>query len=66
MTCNIPGKLKTTNKMLYTLILAIVVITIIAVFNNKYVSVLAIIVGAILWYDRTIIDTILRTVKLKE
>lgn len=66
MTCNIPGKLKTTNKMLYTLILAIVVITIMAVFNNKYVSVLALIVGAILWYDRTLIDTILRAVKLKE
>lgn len=66
MTCNIPGKLKTTNKMLYTLILAIVVIAIIAVFNNRYVSILAIIIGAILWYDRTIIDTILRSVKLKE
>jgi hypothetical protein len=51
---------------LYTLILAIVVITIIAVFKNRYVSVLTIIIGAVLWYDPTVIDGFLRVIKLKE
>ena len=50
----------------YSLVLAIVVITIIATFNNRYVSILALIVGAVLWYDPSVIDGFLRLIKLKE
>jgi c-di-AMP phosphodiesterase-like protein len=50
----------------YSLVLAIVVITIIATFNNRYISVLVLIVGAVLWYDPSAIDGFLRLIKLKE